>query len=116
MPYATMPFALVIVVALVVVLVLIALAIQFQRLSRISSHLVRLESMYARSSAAHVEATVAALDADVAKLGKTMRSQFGQVWGTIGQLQAPEALVDDGERPTREQLRQQHLRPPFPVK
>lgn len=116
MPSLTTVFALAIVAVLVAAIALIALVTLFRELNRVSSTLRNLQSVLDRRTPAALEAAVADLDAAIAKMGKSTRSQFGTIWGTIGAIEeslAAAGPASDGERPTRDQLRVQHLKPPM---
>lgn len=121
--YAITLSALAIAVALAVAIAHIALAKSCRQLilnsQALQTSLRNIAKRVDSTSSAQLSVTVAALEGAVDKLARSMRSQFGQVWGTIGSLQTPRpeaAPADDGERPTRDQLRTQLLRPPFSVK
>lgn len=121
MLYVTIVSALAIVVALAVALAHIGLAIRFRKLnsncSQLASKIIAVDKSLRQSERAAVVAEVAALDAVVGKVTKSMRSQFGTIHAKLAALETasgPKGHASNGERPTRDELRAQHLRPPLP--
>lgn len=121
MLFVTIVSALAIVAALAVAGAHISLALKCRTLSqRYSQLLVKISNVdksFKQSESAAVLAEVAALEGVVGKLAKSMRSQFGTIHAKIAALETttgPESHASNGERPTRDELRKQHLRPPLP--
>lgn len=125
MPFVIIVYALVGAVLLAVVLALIDLRRRYLTLaatfSRLSVQLQRVEKSWKQSEPAALHAEVGALEGVVGKLAKSMRSQFGTIHAKLHELEvsrakeeAVQAPGDNGERPSREELRVRYLRPPLP--
>lgn len=77
-----------------------------ERLSAMKAVLERLETGLKQTSATALAADLAALQGDVESLAKTVRKNFGRVWGELGVLTADNKQAADDKLPeTPEEVR-----------